>query len=82
MMRQLLGSLRSVGLALAKAPDPDSRFSGVVKDCEVDGNNSFDASVFVLRLLHIGSTNQPELFLECFEGVGLLGVVASCLAAR
>ena len=43
-MRQPLGSLRSVGLALAKGPDPDSRFSVVVNDCGKDGNHSMQSS--------------------------------------
>ena len=53
VVRQLLWSLWS---------DPDSSFSVVVNGCEVDGNNSFDASVFVLRL-DAGSANQPVFFL-------------------
>ena len=81
IMRQLLGSLQAVGLALAKAPDPDSSFSVVVNGCEDDGINSFDASVFVLRL-NTGSTNQPMFHLQSSEGVGICGVVASVAAAR
>ena len=47
----------------------------------VDGHNSFDASVFVLRL-DTGSTNQAVFFLEFFEGVGIFGVVAFVTAPR
>ena len=47
----------------------------------VDGNNSLDASVFVLRL-DTGSANQAMFFLEFFEGVRIFGVVAFVAAAR
>lgn len=53
----------------------------VVNDCGDGGNSSFDASVFVLRL-DTGSDNQPVRFLEFFEGLGIMGVVASVAAAR
>ena len=80
-MRQLFVSLQAVGLALAKAPVPDSSFSVVVNGCEDDGNNSFDASVFILRL-NTGSTDQPVVSLEFLEGSGILEVVAFETAAR
>ena len=53
----------------------------VMNDCEDDGDSSFDASVFILRL-DAGSANQPVPSLEFFEGVGIVGVVASVAAAR